>query len=696
MGIEEIVKNANGFSDFNPMQQKALKKDLFNKSIVVSSPTASGKTILAELSALNSILNNRKKVVYTCPLRALASEHFNDFKKKYSASLQIRAAISIGDFDSSSSYLKNYDIIYSTYEKLESLIRHRADWLQGIGVLIVDEIHSLGTDRGSTLEMVITKLRFFNKNLQVLGLSATIPNSKEIASWLNADLVESDFRPVKLVEGVFLEGTIDFGKRKEKIESKSDDIEALAADTLARGKQALIFANTRKRSEGIAKRLASLTSRQLTESEKKELEKASEKALNVLEQPTEQCRSIAALIKNGVCFHNAGLMQKQREVIEELFKKNHLKFISSTTTLAAGINLPAYRVVIPSPYRYSGFGMEKLPVSEFKQMCGRAGRPAFDSEGEAILIAKTDFEKDDYFDYFINGKIENIDSRLGIESNLRFHLLAAISSGFIFDLDSAEKFFSATFYAKQFGNLSELFRKITTILQELEEMGFVHSSEKRIDVTPIGRRVVELYLDPVSAYEITEGLRKNKFNDLSYLFLISNTSEFYPLLSVSRSRQAELWERLQQEKHLLPINVELEMFSDYNLLSKYHTSLMLKDWIGEVSEQNLVDSFNVQPGILHAKMQRADWLAYAAFELAKLLELKEHLPRLNKMRKRLKSGIKEELIYLCEVRGIGRVRARKLFNAGIKSIAELKKVDLLDLQRLLPPKVALNVKKQIT
>ena len=227
-------------------------------------------------------------------------------------------------------------------------------------------------------------------------------------------------------------------------------------------------------------------------------------------------------------------------------------------------------------------------------------------------------------------------------------------------------------------------------------MGFVHSSEKRIDVTPIGRRVVELYLDPVSAYEITEGLRKNKFNDLSYLFLISNTSEFYPLLSVSRSRQAELWERLQQEKHLLPINVELEMFSDYNLLSKYHTSLMLKDWIGEVSEQNLVDSFNVQPGILHAKMQRADWLAYAAFELAKLLELKEHLPRLNKMRKRLKSGIKEELIYLCEVRGIGRVRARKLFNAGIKSIAELKKVDLLDLQRLLPPKVALNVKKQIT
>ena len=696
MGIEEIVKNANGFSDFNPMQQKALKKDLFNKSIVVSSPTASGKTILAELSALNSILNNRKKVVYTCPLRALASEHFNDFKKKYSASLQIRAAISIGDFDSSSSYLKNYDIIYSTYEKLESLIRHRADWLQGIGVLIVDEIHSLGTDRGSTLEMVITKLRFFNKNLQVLGLSATIPNSKEIASWLNADLVESDFRPVKLVEGVFLEGTIDFGKRKEKIESKSDDIEALAADTLARGKQALIFANTRKRSEGIAKRLASLTSRQLTESEKKELEKASEKALNVLEQPTEQCRSIAALIKNGVCFHNAGLMQKQREVIEELFKKNHLKFISSTTTLAAGINLPAYRVVIPSPYRYSGFGMEKLPVSEFKQMCGRAGRPAFDSEGEAILIAKTDFEKDDYFDYFINGKIENIDSRLGIESNLRFHLLAAISSGFIFDLDSAEKFFSATFYAKQFGNLSELFRKITTILQELEEMGFVHSSEKRIDVTPIGRRVVELYIDPVSAYGITEGLRKNKFNDLSYLFLISNTSEFYPLLSVSRSRQAELWERLQQEKHLLPINVELEMFSDYNLLSKYHTSLMLKDWIGEVSEQNLVDSFNVQPGILHAKMQRADWLAYAAFELAKLLELKEHLPRLNKMRKRLKSGIKEELIYLCEVRGIGRVRARKLFNAGIKSIAELKKVDLLDLQRLLPPKVALNVKKQIT
>ncbi len=154
MDIPSKVLEINGFKEFNPMQKKVVKKGL-GKSVVVSSPTASGKTIIAELFALESIINDSKKVMYTCPLRALASEHYTDFKKKFNE-LKIKTTISTGELDSRSSHLGKFDLIFTTYEKADSLFRHKTDWLQSIGTLVVDEIHELDSDRGPTLEMLIT------------------------------------------------------------------------------------------------------------------------------------------------------------------------------------------------------------------------------------------------------------------------------------------------------------------------------------------------------------------------------------------------------------------------------------------------------------------------------------------------------------------------------------------------------------
>lgn len=694
MEIPELVKKHNGFASFNPMQEKALSAGLFEKNLIVSAPTASGKTVVAELAALNCILNRRKKVVYTCPLRALASEHAHDFKDKYSQALGIKSVLSTGDFDSSGQYLFGKDVIYTTYEKLASLLNHKAEWLSSIGLLIVDEIHSLGSDRGPTLEIVITKLKLLNKEMQILGLSATVPNAKEISQWLKADLVVSDYRPVKLKEGVFLGGMIEFKDGSSEIELKDDEITSIAIDTLKKGKQALVFASTRRNSESYAKKLAAISEKHLNVREKQALAKASEAALNALEQPTAQCRTIASLIKRGACFHNAGLMQKQRTIIETLFKKNYLKFISATPTLAQGLNLPAFRVVIPSPYRYVGYGMEKIPVSEYKQMAGRSGRPAYDSEGQSILVAKTEIEKDDYFEYFVNGQIEEVGSMLGNEPVLRFHLLSAIATGFVFDLESAEKFFFETFYSHQ-KNLVALFSKLTKILKDLGGMGFIKSSEKRFEATPLGKRVAELYLDPLSAHTIIKMLGNKKTIDLSYLFLISSVSEFRPLITAPRGKEAEMWELAQAEKNSMPVNVDIEMFTDNEFLAKFYTSLMLRDWISEVREQEIVDTYKVQPGILRAKLQNADWLAYSCLELAKILSLEEHFSPLNKIRKRLQSGIREELIPLCELRGIGRARARRLYNAGVKGIVDVKSTDVKDLEKVLGQKMAVSVKRQL-
>jgi len=695
MQIEKLVIDANNFANFNPMQKKALDIGIFDKSVVVSSPTAAGKTIIAELCSLNSIINNKKKVVYTCPLRALASEHFNDFKKKYSKKLGIRIAISTGEFDSSSNYLQNYDLIFTTFEKLDSLLRHRASWLSSIGLLIVDEIHELDSDRGPTIEITITKLRHSNPHLQFLALSATIPNAKEISSWLNANLVESSYRPVKLLEGVLFDGVLDFHSKTEPIEKKKEPLLSIVFDTLKKQKQALVFANTRKRSSSMAKKLSSITESVLTKREKIKLENASQKILSTLESPTEQCAQLADAVKKGCAFHNAGLLSSQRKVVEDLFRQGEIKIVCATPTLAAGINMPAYRVVIPSLYRYTSLGNMRIPVREYKQISGRAGRPKYDKTGQSVLFANSKMESDELFESYINGEIESIYSKLGIEPILRTHLLSVIATNFVFDLASMEEFFSKTFYAHQFKDMGEFFEKISKILKELEEMGFVKSSDKKFSATLLGNRVSELYLDPFSAFEMITALKQNKFFDLSYLFLLTNTSEFFPQFSVSKKFEPELWERLQEEKDLLPVKVDEEMFFDENLLKKFNSTLLLNEWINEISEENILKQFNTAPGLLRTKLLLCDWLAYSASELSRLLGLKKHIAPLNRLRKRLKNGVKAELIFLTELRGIGRVRARRLFRAGIKSISDVKKTDIKDLERVIPPAIAMRIKQQL-
>ena len=199
-----------GFSELRPCQTKALKAGLLDdKNLLVCTPTGSGKTLIAEIAALDSIINRKGKAIYIMPLKALANEKFKDFKKKYGKLAKI--ALSIGDLDSADPYLADYDLILTTSEKLDSLIRHQAHWLKDVKVVIVDEIHLMNDPgRGPTLEILITILRKLLKNIQIIALSATIGNPEELAEWLNAELLIDDWRPVKLRKGVYLEGEVEF------------------------------------------------------------------------------------------------------------------------------------------------------------------------------------------------------------------------------------------------------------------------------------------------------------------------------------------------------------------------------------------------------------------------------------------------------------------------------------------------------
>ena len=199
------------FKELRPAQEKAVKKGLLQgKNLIICTPTASGKTLIAELAAMSRIYKNIGKAIYIVPLKALANEKYKDFKNKYK---DIKVALSIGDLDSSDSYLEKYDFIITTSEKLDSLTRHHAPWLQHVGTIIIDEIHLLNDyGRGPTLEILITILRKLLKKAQFIGLSATIGNPKQLASWLDANLVVDNWRPVELKKGVYLKGEVEFYK----------------------------------------------------------------------------------------------------------------------------------------------------------------------------------------------------------------------------------------------------------------------------------------------------------------------------------------------------------------------------------------------------------------------------------------------------------------------------------------------------
>ncbi len=691
--INELVLNANKFPSFNPMQEECVKKG-FDKSLVVSSPTASGKTVVAELFMLQTVLNENKKVIYTCPLRALASEHYNDFKRKYSkqdSKEKIKFALATGDLDSNSSHLKSFDVILTTYEKLASLLRHKSEWLSSVGCIIVDEMHELDSDRGVVLEIALTQLRMQNPKIKVLGLSATIPNAKELSEWLKSELVESTFRPTKLKEGVHFDEVAEYN------DSTIDEgeIETIIEKNLANNKQILVFLSSRKKAEGFAKKIASLTKKFILPKDQISLNNSSEKVINALESPTEQCSSLAECIKFASAFHHAGLVGDQREEVENNFKEGKIKVLCSTTTLSAGVNTPADLVIIPSLYRFEKFGMELISVREYKQCVGRSGRPKFSSEGKSIVVASSQNQKELYIEKFVNGKVEQILSKLGIIPILRTHILALIACDYISDLKSSELFFESTLYAYQLQDMGELLHNIVDIVEELKSYGFVEQKGEQFFATTLGKRVSDLFLDPFSAHELVEALKvKKTFTSFSYFYAWVNCTEFSPPLNPPKQMVPLIMEEMSNKLDEIPFLQEKVLF-DRSSNEKFFSAMMLQEWIKEKKESDLFKEFSLAPGTLFGKTQIIEWLAYSTIELSKVLSEGRHLISAEKLSRRVKYGVKEELLLLVELKGVGRVRARKLFNAGIKKPSEVKN-NLSKVEAILGKKVAEQLEKQLT
>ncbi|WP_435117373.1 ATP-dependent DNA helicase [Halolamina sp. C58] len=723
-----------GVEELYPPQAEAVERGVTDgENVVAAVPTASGKTLIAELAMLSAV-ERGGTALYIVPLRALASEKKTEFERWEQYGIDV--GVSTGNYESDGEWLGSRDIIVATSEKVDSLVRNGAPWIDDLSCVVSDEVHLVDDrERGPTLEVTLAKLRRINANLQTVALSATVGNAGEIADWLDAELVDSDWRPIDLKTGVHFGNAINFAdgsQREVPVDSGGKQTPALVDDTLDEGGSSLVFVNSRRNAESAASRLGGVTSDHLSDGERGELRELATAIRDVSDTATSD--DLADCVAKGAAFHHAGLSSEHRDLVEGAFRDRLIKVIAATPTLAAGVNTPSRRVIVRDWRRYDPEfgGMKPLDTLEIHQMMGRAGRPGLDPYGEAVLLASNNDTKEELFDRYVHGEPEPIRSKLAAEPALRTHLLATVASGFANTREELLSFLDNTLYAVQSAGSAQLESVTDTVLDYLAANEFVDRDGDTITATEIGHTVSRLYLDPMSAAEIIDGLRdaeggrsggqygsrgaidaddadesagfvsgnelldddaladapgendaepddaESEADDISALglyHLVSRTPDMYQLYLKSGDREEYEEVLFERETELLgrtPSEYDDVAFEEW--LAALKTARMLEDWASEVDESRIAERYGVGPGDIRGKVDTAEWLLNAAERLAGELDL-SNVVAVREAKKRVEDGVREELLDLTGVRGVGRKRARRLFEAGIESRADLREAD---------------------
>ena len=472
--IVNLLREKWGIKELYPPQQIALPHALNGKNLMLTIPTASGKSLVAHLTIAHRLKNDliNQKAIYVVPLKALASEKYDELKEVADV-VGLKVALAIGDRSGEINSIDDSDILVCTSERLDSLLRNKSNLISNIGIIVSDEFHLLHDhSRGPTLEVLISRIRHKKPDTQIIALSATVGNSKELAKWLGAELIQSEWRPVSLHSGTLTELQVKVhridGKGDEKwpepriIDGEKEKIlEAALDDTIANNGQLLIFVNSRKSSQKEAREL----SKHILNRVKNEpnfdngdkfvnLNNISE-SINQNENSSPLGKKLSNSVKGGIAFHHAGLSNQQRKKIEQLFKSGDLFCIVATPTLAQGVNLPARRVIIRDVKRWSTAASRNMPmpIMEIKQMLGRAGRPKYDKRGDAWIISKNLDDEIRNVEHFLLSEPEEITSKLANpnaqtaeeDPAMLTHVLSLIATSDMNDRDALGKFFSKTF-----------------------------------------------------------------------------------------------------------------------------------------------------------------------------------------------------------------------------------------------------------
>ncbi|KAF3916839.1 hypothetical protein ABW20_dc0109455 [Dactylellina cionopaga] len=521
---------------FNATQSKCFDT-VFNTSenLVLSSPTGSGKTVVMELAIcrlMETFEPGTFKIIYQAPTKALCAERKRDWEKKFSI-LGLKCTELTGDTQFNQlAEVKNGDLIVTTPEKWDSITRRWTDHKKLLGLVrlfLIDEVHILKEDRGATLEVVVSRMKTIGSRVRFVALSATVPNSKDIATWLAKDCdnpsvpaheerLGEEFRPVKLEKIVYgYQANLNDFVFDKFLDQKLYD----AIQKHSQRKPAMVFCATRNICVSTARLLA---------------EKWNGGARDrpwpaPLTNFSLRDKDLQATAKAGVAFHHAGLDASDRVLIEKLFLEGHISVICCTSTLAVGVNLPAHLVVIKNTVSWQGCQMREYLDLEVMQMVGRAGRPQFDTTGVAVIMTRK--EKKERYERMISGT-EKLESCLHL--NLIEHLNAEIGLGTITDLESAKQWLRSTFlYIRMKSNpafykfkAENIEAGLENIMEKdiacLEEEGFVEYQQTKLKCLEPGDAMARYYIK----FETMKNIMnlKEKAKAFEILACISEASEF--------------------------------------------------------------------------------------------------------------------------------------------------------------------------
>ena len=677
--IKTIINSAYPYiKEFNPAQKAVLESGyLEDKSnYIICIPTASGKTVLGVLPAIKTILDGGK-AVYAAPLLSIQNEKVKEFKAFENH------GINVGKHPASS------DLSVMVFESFDALTRFSWNTLRDVDTLIIDEFHMIGEfSRGPTLEAAITRAKIINPSMRIIALSATLRNIEEIEDWLEGKCIEHDYRPVPLHKEV-----LDAEMFNTK--NKNDVIVKILEKSIKDSSQALAFVSTRRFTESLATYVAKKINKKINLKQRETFKEVAEKILDVPKKkgslPTTTCLKLAESLEHGVAFHHAGLFNEQKEIIEDEFRNGNILMITATPSLMYGVNLPSKTVVIRDTTRWTANGPQPIPVFDYEQMSGRAGRPQYDDVGYSYLIAKTMDEAINLEDYYVEGEIELTNSKLVDNKDaILKQIIAQIASSLSKSLDELTEFFSKTLYGYQMTNNPSMAMfaedsikyELENALNFLLQNRIIRASPEGLKTTEFGNLIAKSNYSVETAVKIKEyisGITEIDVNE--FIYALCETPDV-PLISFKGRKSKDPVRDKLSEVGLFAVDIG----------NPEATAVSLMEWIDERNEYEIDNRYSVYSASTRRSAYEASRLVKFAKDTSEILGNYSNLKDFDILSARLYYGVKEDIIPLVVgVKRLGRKRARNLVNIFGNDLRGISENELQKVEGI-GPKLAEKIK----
>ncbi|KAJ7987104.1 hypothetical protein DPEC_G00335290 [Dallia pectoralis] len=714
--VKELICKLKGIRDLYEWQNTCLNLDSVQqrRNLIYSLPTSGGKTLVAEILILKELLCRKRDALFILPYISLVQE-----KVRGLASFGVELDFMVEEYAGSKGRFPpvkrrgKRSLYIATIEKAHSLVNSliEANRLDNVGLVVVDELHMLGDgSRGAIIEMTLAKVIYVSDSTQIIGMSATLGNVQDLQRFLKAENYTNDFRPIELKEYVKLNNSIyevnpkeeecfrfarllnfKYSSAMQKIDL--DHIVALVTEVIP-SQSCLVFCPTKKNCENVAAMICKYLTKDFI------LHKQAEKATLLGELRNSGNGSLCPVLKKtvpyGLAYHHSGLTSEERRLVEEAYSSGVLCLLTCTSTLAAGINLPARRVILRSPYVAADF----LKRSQYKQMVGRAGRAGIDTHGESILIIQ---EKDkEMAKKLVSAPMEVCKSNL-MHDNGKGALsliLSLIGLNITNSLKQVMDFMSGTLLSVQAKQLC-LERSLLEVTQDcvelLKEKGLVTMSaepqEGSLQVTKLGRASykgsVDLTYCEVLYRDLSKGLECLMLN--SFLHLVYLVTPYEMVSQVKPDwmvyfRQFTLLSDVEQRMCAavgVPESFIARKAAGQNMknvcqevVCRLYLAVVLLSLLKETDLWSVADRFKLSRGFLQTLLSSSS--AFCACVLHFTEELEEFWPfkaLLTELTRRLTYCVQAELIPLMEVAGVMEGRAKQLYSAGYKTQAHLANAD---------------------